>query len=75
MGKQITARIPSIDKDYLRTIETMSVSDLTQALMILSRNVQNLGSQFRTVVLLIGATFVAAIVGAAVSVGIAVAFK
>ena len=51
----------------------MSVSDLTQALLMLSRNVQNLGSQFKTVNLFIGATFLAAVLGAAVSIIVAVA--
>lgn len=44
--EQREPRIPRADKDYLRTIETMSVSDLTQALLTLSRNVQNLSQQF-----------------------------
>jgi deoxycytidine triphosphate deaminase len=39
MAEQREGRIPSSDKDYLRTIETMSVSDLTNALIELSRNV------------------------------------
>lgn len=47
MAEQREGRIPRSDKDYLRTIETMSVSDLTQALLTLSGNVENLGGQIR----------------------------
>lgn len=47
MAEQREGRIPSSDKDYLRTIETMSVSDLTKALIDLSRNVSSLGSWVR----------------------------
>ena len=47
MAEQREGRIPSADKDYLRTIETMSVSDLTSALIDLSRNVGELGKWVR----------------------------
>ena len=47
MGEQREGKIPSADKDYLRTIETMSVSDLTNALIDLSRNVGDLGKWVR----------------------------
>ena len=47
MAEQREGRIPSADKDYLRTIETMSVSDLTNALIDLSRNVGDLGKWVR----------------------------
>ncbi len=43
MAEQREGRIPVSDKDYLRTIETMSVSDLTKALIDLSSNVSVLG--------------------------------
>lgn len=59
-GEQATPSIPRADKDYLRTIETMSVSDLTQALLTLSRNVQNLSRQFFGTYLLLAATVIAA---------------
>jgi len=42
MAQQKKGKIPRADKDYLRTIETMSISDLTTALTILSRNVNEL---------------------------------
>jgi len=42
MIEQKEGKIPSWDKDYLRTIETMSISDLTMALMTLSNNVNEL---------------------------------
>jgi len=44
MDAQKEGRIPSSDRDYLRTIETMSISDLTQALITLSNNVSSLRS-------------------------------
>lgn len=46
MADQREGRIPTADKDYLRTIETMSVSDLTKALIDLSSNVEAIGKQF-----------------------------
>jgi len=42
MKQQKDGKIPRADKDYLRTIETMSISDLTTALTTLSRNVDAL---------------------------------
>lgn len=47
MAEQREGRIPREDKDYLRTIETMSVSDLTEALLTLSRNIETLSSQVK----------------------------
>jgi len=47
MTEQREGRIPRSDRDYLRTIETMSVSDLTQALLRLSTNVEGLSRQFK----------------------------
>lgn len=47
MAEQREGRIPLSDKDYLRTIETMSVSELTQALIDLSQNVSILGKSVR----------------------------
>jgi dCTP deaminase len=43
-GKQTDPAIPRADADYLRTIETLSVSDLTRALLRLSDNVSELAS-------------------------------
>jgi dCTP deaminase len=43
-GQQTEAAIPRADADYLRTIETLSVSDLTRALLRLSDNVSTLSS-------------------------------
>lgn len=40
--EQKEGKIPAMDKDYLRTIETMSISDLTTSLQILSGNVEKL---------------------------------
>jgi dCTP deaminase len=46
-GQQTKPRIPRADADYLRTIETLSVSDLTQALLRLSDNVGALSRDVR----------------------------
>jgi dCTP deaminase len=43
-GQQATPTIPRADADYLRTIETLSVSDLTRALLRLSDNVSELSN-------------------------------
>jgi len=45
--EQKDGKIPIEDKDYLRTIETMSISDLTRALVTLSDNVSNATKTFR----------------------------
>jgi dCTP deaminase len=47
MTEQRDGRIPVSDKDYLRTIETMSVSDLTKALVDLSKNVSDVSKWVR----------------------------
>jgi deoxycytidine triphosphate deaminase len=47
MAEQREGRLPKADKDYLRTIETMSVTDLTRALIDLSASVQNTGRWVR----------------------------
>ena len=43
MAEQRKGRIPTADKDYLRTIETMSVTDLTRALIDLSSSIESIG--------------------------------
>lgn len=47
LAEQKCGKIPVADKDYLRTIETMSISDLTKALVVLSDNVANVAKTFR----------------------------
>lgn len=47
LSEQKEGKIPAEDKDYLRTIETMSISDLTQALVTLSDNVGNATKTFK----------------------------
>ncbi len=47
MSEQREGKIPAADKDYLRTIETMSISDLTQALLTLSNNVNTMATNLR----------------------------
>jgi dCTP deaminase len=59
-GQQEDPGIPKPDADYLRTIETLSVSDLTQALLRLSDNVATLSRDVRVVGIPVGiAVFVA----------------
>ena len=47
IAEQKNGEIPRIDRDYLRTIEVMSISDLTTALLTLSQNVDNLTKYVR----------------------------
>jgi dCTP deaminase len=47
-GQQETPTIPRADADYLRTIETLSVSDLTRSLLRLSDNVATLTGDVAT---------------------------
>lgn len=47
MLEQREGRIPTADKDYLRTIETMSVTELTRALIDLSSSVESMGKWVR----------------------------
>ncbi len=47
MAEQREGRIPTSDKDYLRTIETMSVTDLTKALVDLSSSIEIMGKWVR----------------------------
>ena len=68
MSEQREGRLPRADRDYLRTIETMSVSDLTQALLRLSSNVEAISGHFNrfwigfgTVILVTLLTFVLAL--------------
>jgi len=61
MEAQKEGRIPSADKDYLRTVETMSVSDLTEALLTLSNNVNTLTSNIRWLWIPVLLTFLAVI--------------
>lgn len=61
MADQREGRIPSADKDYLRTIETMSVTDLTRALIDLSASVENVGRLVRNFWLGIGVLILLAV--------------
>jgi dCTP deaminase len=60
-GQQESPRIPRADADYLRTIETLSVSDLTRSLLRLSDNVAKLGRDVRILWLPLGVVVVTAI--------------
>ena len=46
-AEQKQGKIPLADKDYLRTIETMSISDMTKAILMLSQNVSELGADIK----------------------------
>jgi dCTP deaminase len=61
-GQQLSPSIPKADADYLRTIETLSVSDLTQALLRLSDNVATLTRDARYVGLPIAIALFVAII-------------
>ena len=70
MAEQREGKIPKADKDYLRGVETMSVSDLTRALIDLSSSIESLGKWVRgfwygigVVVLLALLTFIMQIIG------------
>jgi hypothetical protein len=60
-GQQLKPGIPRADADYLRTIETMSVSDLTQALLRLSDSVSLLSRDLRKYLLPIGLAILIAV--------------
>ena len=60
-GQQDRPVIPRADADYLRTIETMSVSDLTAALLRLSDNVATLSRDVRILWVPIGIALLVAI--------------
>ncbi len=62
MEAQKEGRIPASDRDYLRTIETMSTADLTQALITLSNNVSSLRNYMLYSWITIVATLLAVIV-------------
>jgi dCTP deaminase len=57
---QREGKIPKQDKDYLRTIETMSVSELTGALVNMSRSVTQLSRDMRYFWIPVGLAFLAA---------------
>ena len=67
MEDQREGKIPKADKDYLRTIETMSVSELTTALVNMSRSVGQLSRDMRYFWIPVGLTFLAAAAAAIVS--------
>jgi dCTP deaminase len=61
-GQQLKPTIPRADADYLRTIETLSVSDLTEALGRLSDNVSTLSRDVRVFLIPIAIAVVVALV-------------
>jgi len=64
-NEQKTGEIPRIDKDYLRTIETQSLSDISENLRELTVNVSNLTKLLYTIIIpLIAGTFLAVVASA-----------
>jgi deoxycytidine triphosphate deaminase len=63
MAEQREGRIPTADKDYLRTIETMSVTDLTKALIDLSSSVENTNKWVRGFWIALGIIIALSILG------------
>jgi dUTPase len=61
-GQQVKPVLPRADADYLRTIETLSVSDLTRSLLRLSDNVAALSRDVRKVYLPIALAILVAVV-------------
>jgi branched-subunit amino acid aminotransferase/4-amino-4-deoxychorismate lyase len=68
MAEQREGKIPTEDKAYLRTIETMSISDLTQALFTLSQNVDRMARTLRYFWIPLGIAVFAALLAAVFSV-------
>lgn len=67
MAEQREGKIPTEDKAYLRTIETMSISDLTQALFTLSQNVDRMARTLRYFWIPLGIAVLAALLAAVFS--------
>lgn len=65
---QREGKIPREDKDYLRTIETMSVSELTGALVNMSRSIDSLSSNMRMFWIPIGIAILASLLAALFSI-------
>jgi deoxycytidine triphosphate deaminase len=65
-AEQKEGQIPRVDKDYLRTLETQSLSQMSQSLTELTRNVGSLSSSVRTMewVLGLGLGFLAILITA-----------
>ena len=53
-AEQKEERIPRADKDYLRTLETQSLSDMAESLRLLSVNVGKLTNSLRTFEIVVG---------------------
>ncbi len=63
-SEQKEGRIPRVDKDYLRTLETGSLSDMAESIRQLTQNVASLSQSVKTMqwVMGIGFSFVAVVV-------------
>jgi dCTP deaminase len=66
-SEQKEGQIPRADKDYLRTLETQSLSDMSQSLRNLTVDVGSLASSMRTMqwVISIGLPFIAVLIAIA----------
>jgi|GEM_PF-673782 len=63
MAEQREGRIPKADKDYLRTIETMSVTDLTRALIDLSSSIESMGKMVQSFWIGFGIVILLSVIG------------
>lgn len=60
--EQKEGKLPKVDKDYLRTIETMSVSDLTNALLTLAGDIKKLTHTVNIFWIPLGLTLIVALI-------------
>jgi hypothetical protein len=65
-GEQLKGQIPQVDKDYLRTLETQSLSDVAESVRQLTTNMGEMNRWIKQVVLPILMLILAAIVGSAI---------
>lgn len=62
MAEQREGKIAKTDRDYLRTIETMTVFDLTRALISMSESVARLSRNMWYFWIPVGLTFLAVVI-------------
>jgi hypothetical protein len=59
--EQLLGRIPRMDKDYLRTIETETLSEVAESVRSLSQNMSELTSYTRLIGLVVVGTLLAVV--------------
>lgn len=65
-GEQLKGQIPQVDKDYLRTLETQSLSELANSVRQLTTNMGEMNRWMKQIILPILMLILAAIVGSAI---------